>query len=355
MRTRVYFNTVFLVILTMATMILFGCRDGEEQTRTLYPDSSAVVQQAADWVVSAYQNDDGGYTAFSRGANLDPSSVSGTVDAILALTVAGYDPAKVFPGEMAAPLSYLISNPDEVAAFATANGGQAGKLILALTAAGVDPRAFPDGGSASQDFVSVLSSQLEPEGTFGAPDPFTQSLAILGLAAAGEPVPTTAVEWLESQQMIRGSWSDGFGTDDSADATAMAIMALLAAKRERTDASIQLAIDFLTSAQLPAGWEYGPGLGANANSTALVIQALTALGEDFYTISSPWVKENQTPRQALLTYRSESGAFQADFGQGPFDDFFTTIQSIPAAAGCTLPLSAGPSFGCLSPVRTVEP
>jgi hypothetical protein len=41
---------------------------------------------------------------------------------------------------------------------------------------------------------------------------------------------------------------------------------------------------------------------------------------------------------ALLLAQGESGAFQADFGDGPFDDFFTTVQAIPAVAGKAFPL-----------------
>jgi hypothetical protein len=35
----------------------------------------------------------------------------------------------------------------------------------------------------------------------------------------------------------------------------------------------------------------------------------------------------------LLAFQSETGAFQADFGDGPFDDFYSTVQALPAAAG----------------------
>jgi hypothetical protein len=52
------------------------------------------------------------------------------------------------------------------------------------------------------------------------------------------------------------------------------------------------------------------------------------------------MKGNVTPLLALLSFQSVSGAFQADYGQGPFDDFYATVQAIPAAAGESFPLPA---------------
>ncbi|MEW5985313.1 MAG: hypothetical protein AB1791_01620, partial [Chloroflexota bacterium] len=95
------------------------------------------------------------------------------------------------------------------------------------------------------------------------------------------------------------------------------------------------------AAQLPTGgWEYGPGFGANGNSTALVIQALRALGEKLARPDSVWAKEGVSPLISLLVWQGANGAFQADFGSGRFDDFFTTVQAIPAVASRPYPLTS---------------
>ena len=57
--------------------------------------------------------------------------------------------------------------------------------------------------------------------------------------------------------------------------------------------------------------------------------------------------------------QAESGAFQADFGDGPLDDFFSTVQSIPAAAGKAFPLngrtqSAQRAADCLLTLQDAE-
>jgi hypothetical protein len=89
-----------------------------------------------------------------------------------------------------------------------------------------------------------------------------------------------------------------------------------------------------------AGWEYGPGFGDNANSTALVVQALAVTGNNYYEDDGPWAQNGHSPLTALLNWQNSTGAFQADLGQGPFDDFFSTVQAIPAAKGIPLPLPA---------------
>jgi hypothetical protein len=112
--------------------------------------------------------------------------------------------------------------------FAQTDGGSAGKLLLGLSAAGENPRDF-----AGTDWVALLTAQLGDDGAMNIATPFGQSLAILGLAAASEPVPPAAADWLLARQSsdegLDGSWEDGFGTLGNSDSTAMAIMALLAA------------------------------------------------------------------------------------------------------------------------------
>jgi hypothetical protein len=122
----------------------------------------------------------------------------------------------------------------------------------------------------------------------------------------------------------------------------MALLALGAAAGPEMGAAADLAVSFLRSAQLESGgWEFGPGFGENANSTALVIQALSQRGEDVLSASGPWAKGGRSPVAALLAWQAENGAFQADFGQGRQDDFFSTVQAIPALAAAALRADVG--------------
>lgn len=313
--------TMVLYALAASTAVAAPARQ-EGAGAVPFSDPQDAVDAAAEWLVATHQNDDGGFSSFSAGANVAPSDVGGTVDAMLALGAAGSD--------LSALADYLETNLDALVEYAAQDGSTAGKAVLALTVAGLDPRAFGD-----HDFVVDLANHLLPSGQYGVENAFGQSLAMLGSATAGESVPEAAVEWLggtqEREGELAGSWDDGFGTAGNADATAMAILALSAAGKQPDDASLAQALDFLAEAQVPtAGWEYAAGFGENANSTALVVQALYATGEDVSSPDSQWLVGGQTPLTALLSWQNANGAFQADFGEGRFDDFFSTVQALPA-------------------------
>ena len=293
---------------------------------------------AAEWLVLTHQNEDGGYASFSTGAGNADSDVGGTVDALLALAAAGYNAGAPFPGRTDSPIAYLLGHPEAVTAYATRGGGPNGKLILALVAAGEDPRSFVD-----HNFAISLTEQISPTGQYNATTPFDQSLALLAHSAVSPTVPQEGVNWLLERQAqegdLAGSWDDGFGTDGNIDATALAIQALLAADIAPGDPALIAAREFLASAQTESGgWAYAPGFPESANSTALALQALSALGEDFYSGEGEWAPGGVSPLAALLAWQGESGAFQADFGDGRADDFFTTVQALPAVTGKPYPL-----------------
>lgn len=330
MKRRLYLWGVAGLAVLVAALLVWGLSAAPAAAY----QASTPADAAATWLITTHQNNDGGYTSFSAGANQAPSDVGGTVDVLLALAAAGADTTE--------PVAYLQSDPDALAAYATQSGGAAGKLVLALASAGPNPR---DIGGA--DLVVSLTDHLSPTGSYNASTAFDQSLALLALAAAKEPIPAEAIEWLVALQATEGetagSWDDGFGTTGNPDNTAMAIMALLASGLAADETPIAAAREFLAQAQLPTGgWGYAPGLPESANSTALVIQALRALGEDFITPGNEWQQPEDGPVDALLAWQSETGAFQADFGSGRFDDFFTTVQAIPAVAGLTVETGAEP-------------
>jgi len=266
---------------------------------------------AAEWLIATHQNEDGGYTAYSAGAGQAASDVGGTADALLALAGTGADVKPL--------LDFLAENASDLEAYAETGGSTAGKVVVALVAAGQNPRDF-----AGIDLVAALAGQIGEDGAINSFTSFEQSLAIMGLALAGEPIPAATTTWLvnlqETEGDLAGSWDDGYGTAGNPDATAMAVMALTLANAE-PDAAAQ-GIDFLARTQLETGgWEYGPGFGENANSAALAVQALALAGQD--------VTDGLA---ALLSWQNETGAFQADFGSGRLDDFFATAQALPALA-----------------------
>lgn len=295
---------------------------------------SQAIQAAVAWLVDTHQNADGGYSSFSAGADMAPSDIGGTLDAIWALSLGGADTS--------APVAYLESNADQLADYVAQDGSTAGKALLALSPAVPDVSDF-----AGLNLVLSVTDHLSPTGQFGVNSAFNQSLAMLGLAIAGHSVPDEAVEWLLEQQAADGdfisSWDDGFGTLGNPDSTALALLALMTSGRSIDDPAIQAGLDFLQRAQLDSGgWEYGLDFGENANSTAMVVLALSGLGEDLASEDSRWVKDGVDPVTALLAWQGESGAFQADLGDGRSDDFFSTVQVLPALGFHRLRMERGP-------------
>ncbi len=133
-------------------------------------------------------------------------------------------------------------------------------------------------------------------GLYGTTDPtydgvFRQSLAILGLHAAGIAPRPEALAWLERQQCADGGFPSynpdpskpcpafdpgQFTGGEDTNATALAAQALLVAGRP---ARATRAVTFLRGLQNPdGGWELigRAGSGSDPNSTGLVLTALSA-------------------------------------------------------------------------------
>jgi hypothetical protein len=335
-------HLTFLGIILFAALVV-AC-DGAQ---SMPPVDQERVDSAADWLVSTHQNADGGYTSFSQGADQAASDVNQTLDVIIGLAATGSDPAEPRGDASASPVGYLEANAPALAEYAAGNNAQAGKAIMAIVAAGEDPASF-----AGRNLVNELTAISVDVAALPAADPTSLSLTILGLVSADAPVPetlVTALIALQDQQSggeLAGSWDDGYGTAGNADATAMAIMALVAADSPEATDSLKAAQAFLLEVQdASGGFAYAPGFPTSANSTALVVQALHALGEPYWEDDGTWARAGGTPLDALLAFQSASGAFQADFGGGPSDDFFATVQSLPAAAGVTLPPPAWSETG----------
>jgi hypothetical protein len=84
-----------------------------------------------------------------------------------------------------------------------------------------------------------------------------------------------------------------------------------------------------------SGFAYGAGdpLQADANSTALVVQALIATGED--PTSQTW----GNTMAALLCFQTSGGGFRY-LGADTEANLFATVQAVPAVAGLPLPIAA---------------
>lgn len=182
--------------------------------------------------------------------------------------------------------------------------------ILALAAAGEDPRTYPN-----ENFVARLKS-FSSGGQIGDPALLNDDIfSALALVAAGEPL-TDPVLWDAKETILAGqqgdgSWSYGAGAErGDTNTTAAAMMALVALGVRSSDEVIVKALGYLRDAQNDdGGFPYDPaspyGRTSDASSDAWVISALTAAGE---TVSS-WQKNGKSPADHLHALQQPGGYF----------------------------------------------
>ena len=325
--------SIFLVLIILISTDVFASARVGTVSSVSFPDQRESAAAAVTWLYQEYQNDDGGF-GIDFGTGLPSSSIESTLDAMLAISSAGYNPGAPYFNADKSAVNYLTDNAADLVTFSQISGGTNGKVIMSLASANENSRDF-----TGHDYVAQLLAQYDSSGSYNNTTAFYQAMSIIALVEVREPVPEKALQWLEDLQAGDGSWDDGYGTPQNPDTTGLAVMALLAGGRTTLDISVDSALTFLADSQLASGgWEYGPGFGENANSTALVIQALSAAGENFYASGGAWVKNGVSPLMALLSWQSVSGAYKADFGQGKSENFYATAQSIPASVGKPYPL-----------------
>ncbi|MFH9575492.1 prenyltransferase/squalene oxidase repeat-containing protein [Streptomyces sp. NPDC017454] len=187
-------------------------------------------------------------------------------------------------------------------------GSAAALAVIAVLGAAAAPAVAADPSSSAS---APTSKPSQPSGLFGTTDPqydgvWRQSLALLAQKTVGTIPSTRAVEWLTGQQCDNGAFAPyRADTAKACDAktmvdtnsTAAAVQALWAVGG-RGDV-VEDALAWLKSVQHEdGGWGYTPGGASDANSTSVVIGALTATGTDPERVE----KGGRSPYDALLTF-----------------------------------------------------
>lgn len=254
------------------------------------------------------------------------NSVGATVDVALAVAAAN-----------AAPASWESDSGNSLWEFIAANGlsyatsvSRAGKLALGVAASGGDPRAF-----VGSDLILTLTESYDPEaGSFG-PTNWDQAYAMLGWRAAGEPIPFTATQQLQSRVNGDGGWGFAPGSDSDVDSTALMVEALVAAGEPLTSSLLSDALAYLGSTQeADAGFPYVAGAGSNTNSTGFALQGIVAAGAD--PLTTTWTISATTPVSYLLGMQTDDGGF-AYITRTEGSDLFATVQVLPGLVGKPFP------------------
>jgi len=292
------------------------------------------------WLRQAQEPDGGFSSGFAAG-----SDFGSTAEVILAGVAAGQDVSTWVSVEGNSPLDYVAS---QIAGGTVEDTGNLSKAILVAVATGQDPRDL-----VGKDLISQLITQQSSDtGRFGD-TLFKHAYAVLSLHNAGVPVPASAVTAMTSTFTEDGAWSL-FG--DSAPATAdtnttALVMQALVSVGERDAAAGALPYlrrmqneDGGFPYQKPSAW----GTDSDANSTAVLIQALAALDEPL----SNWTVNGTDPLGALLAlWDAESGAYYWQAAV-PFANVLATAQAVQAAEGMTF--TALPKVGASNPPQMTD-
>src|SRR5918995_497701 len=279
----------FLAMFLAASMMILPrtTATAQEATPGALSESTAMspVAAASAWL-REQQDASGGFFGFS--GEPDPGT---TTDAVLALYAAQQrDP--VAAAALDAALIYL-EREETGGAYAETGPGQAAKLALAAVTGGRDPRDF-----SGMNLIVAMTAPLAtpvPEGIGGiyGDDLYDHALVLIALTAAGEAISDAALEPLRAVQGADGGW----------------------------------AFDGSTA----------PG-ASDSNSTALVLQALIAAGED--PTSPGW---GDAPL-ALARFQTPSGGLRY-MAADEEPNMLATVQAIPAMEGLSLPMVRGCAEG----------
>lgn len=262
---------------------------GARERTALVADAASPESEAAAAFIARTLADGDDHYVYPGSTFFDGGN---TIDAIIALTAVGTQDAQA-----AASLAYLEDNVGGYigADFGELYAGPTAKAIVGVLAAGGDPT---DAGGT--DLVSALQDLETTSGRFSDDSEFGdysntigQSLALIGLSRAGQPLSTASVNLLLDQQCSDGGFRGSIGaatcTSDP-DATAFAAQALVAAAGTLVcgtgasglpalaSAAAEDALDNLAALQGAGGGIVGSEGVANANTTGVAAQAFSAGG-----------------------------------------------------------------------------
>ncbi|WP_327376690.1 hypothetical protein OG393_23645 [Streptomyces sp. NBC_01216] len=230
----------------------------------------------------------------------------------------------------------------------TVRRGAAALAVATVLCTGTAPTAF------AAPSPSPTPAPEVPAGLYGEKDPtydgvWRQSLAFIALRTQQVQPAEQAVAWLRQQQCESGAFAsyrpDPAKACDPAtmldtNATAVAVQALNAVRAKSTDPdavakAAKAGAGWLKGVQnKDGGWGYNPGGPSDANSTSVVIGALTALGEKPGDVKSV---DGRTPYDALLGFAIPCAAQE---GAGAFayqpDKNGTLLANADATAAATL-------------------
>jgi len=223
------------------------------------------------------------------------------------------------------------------------------KFILAATSCGEDPHVF--GG---RDYVALLLG-LQSNDQMGDPLLLTDDFwGVAALASVGLEASTTvqnSIQYILSHQNSDGGWSGSVASGSDPDNTAAALFSLFAADFPLSG-PIVAARDYLHTVQ-----QFDGGFGkpfTNVASTAWVVSAINALGED--PSSSNWTRNGTSAVGYILALQDPDGAFRYTSGWRSSPEWMTAY-ALVALSGKWYPvvIQTDPPSNEPPSVRVLQP
>lgn len=281
------------------------------------PAAALAAERGLEWLDAA-QGAAGGFE----------ESMGATAEALVAIGANGGRAAAWRTAEGVSIQRFVARNGEEYAARGVA---ESGKLAVGVAAGRA---CWPEEARRPSDYYSDTLGAYSTETGF-------HIWGVLGALALGEDVPEEAVALIEERALADGGWewSPEWGADTNT--TALAVQALVAAGRLTDTAAIQAALDYLEAAQNDdGGFGYQPqsevSAASDVNSTAYVVQALAAAGED--VLGERWTRQGRTAVDFLLSAQLDDGSFEWQPGGGA--NGLATMQAAAALLGRPLPITA---------------
>ncbi len=226
---------------------------------------------------------------------------------------------------------------------ANRRGAYAGRIVMGIVAGGRNPRNF--GGT---DYVGRLSAFYSPvTGSYDNANPgefppslYADALAALGMIAAGEPLEAGALGNFRSNVCADGGYGHARACAEGpdVDTTALVIAVLRAAGVPAGDSGVVSGRQYLIDAGNPdGGFGYAGGAQTNANSTALALSAIAALGEQPRASTWQQSRPSANPLDALLGLQEGAGGFRYTATNDAANDY-ATVQAVVGAAGTPYPV-----------------